>query len=179
MYFGMTVSPDYLLAATVVATVAREYGGLDCLVDMSQMTVSQMTATSTAESHQQRLHWLSEQVLNWFGPAGGAPCGRPHSWTTRCSPHWRPGRSGPMARSRCRSARGARPGRRGRRRGGVATHPARPDAARSGRVYELTGPRTLDLVGVPRSSGRALGRPGDLRDVPLDHWLTRYYRRRA
>jgi uncharacterized protein YbjT (DUF2867 family) len=29
------------------------------------MTVSQMTVTSTAESHQQRLHWLAEQVLNW------------------------------------------------------------------------------------------------------------------
>ena len=26
-----------------------------------------MTATSTAESHQQRLHWLAEQVLNWSG----------------------------------------------------------------------------------------------------------------
>src|SRR5271165_1712868 len=67
MYFGMGVSPDHLLAATVVATVAREYGQLDCLVDLSQMTVSQMTATSTAESHQQRLHWLAEQVLNWSG----------------------------------------------------------------------------------------------------------------
>ncbi|WP_405690708.1 NAD(P)H-binding protein [Streptomyces sp. NBC_00057] len=42
-YFSMSVSPDYLLAATVVATVAREHGDLDCLVDMSQMTVSQMT----------------------------------------------------------------------------------------------------------------------------------------
>ena len=56
MYFGISVSPDHLLAATVVATVGREHGKLDSLVDMSQMTVSQMTATSTAESHQQRLH---------------------------------------------------------------------------------------------------------------------------
>src|SRR5215469_6879170 len=67
MYFGISVSPDQLLAATVVATVAQEYGKLDGLVDLSQMTVSQMTATSTAESHQQRLHWLAEQVLNWSG----------------------------------------------------------------------------------------------------------------
>ncbi|MFC5203754.1 NAD(P)H-binding protein [Streptomyces kaempferi] len=71
MYFAMPVSPDHLLAATVVATVAREHGKLNALVGMSQMTVSQMTATSTAESHQQRLHWLAEQVLNWSGlPAG-------------------------------------------------------------------------------------------------------------
>jgi hypothetical protein len=41
---GMSVSPDYLLAATVVATVAQEYGKLVGLVDLSQMTVSQMTA---------------------------------------------------------------------------------------------------------------------------------------
>jgi uncharacterized protein YbjT (DUF2867 family) len=68
MYFAMPVSPDHLLAATVVATVAREHGQLAGLAGMSQMTVSQMTATSTAESHQQRLHWLAEQVLNWSSP---------------------------------------------------------------------------------------------------------------
>jgi uncharacterized protein YbjT (DUF2867 family) len=50
-----------------VASVAKEYGRLEALVDLSQMTVSQMTATSTEESHQQRLHWLAEQVLNWSG----------------------------------------------------------------------------------------------------------------
>ncbi len=38
---------------------------LDVLVNMSQMTVSQMTPTSTAESHQQRLHWLAEHVIDW------------------------------------------------------------------------------------------------------------------
>lgn len=67
MYFGMSVSPDHLLAATVVATVAREHGNLEVLVDMSQMTVSQMTATSSAESHHQRPHWLAEQVFDWSG----------------------------------------------------------------------------------------------------------------
>ncbi len=46
MYFAMPVSPDHLLAATVVATVAREHGELNALVGMSQMTVSQMTAIS-------------------------------------------------------------------------------------------------------------------------------------
>src|SRR5262244_3710844 len=48
-------SPDQLLAATVVASVAKEYRKLDALVELSQMTVSTMTATSTEESHQQRL----------------------------------------------------------------------------------------------------------------------------
>ncbi|MGA5123554.1 NAD(P)H-binding protein [Streptomyces pseudogriseolus] len=67
MHFAMPVSRDHLLGATVVATVARAYGELDVLVGMSQMTVSHMTATSTDESHQQRLHWLAEQVLDWSG----------------------------------------------------------------------------------------------------------------
>jgi uncharacterized protein YbjT (DUF2867 family) len=54
-------------ATTVVATVARELDSLEALVSISQMTVSQMTTISTEESHQQRLHFLSEQVLNWSG----------------------------------------------------------------------------------------------------------------
>src|SRR4051794_22561850 len=62
MLFCISVSPMYLEAAATVATVARELGGLEVLIDLSQMTVSQMTPFSVAESHQQRLHWLSEQV---------------------------------------------------------------------------------------------------------------------
>jgi nucleoside-diphosphate-sugar epimerase len=94
MYFAMPVSPDHLLAATVVATVAREHGKLDALVGMSQMTVSQMTATSTAESYQQR-------ACRWY------ISDRRRSWTIRCSPRWRRNRSGTTARSRCRSVPGA------------------------------------------------------------------------
>ncbi|MFB6962184.1 hypothetical protein ACFCYB_35705 [Streptomyces sp. NPDC056309] len=50
-----------------MASLAREHRELDALVDMSEMTVSQMTSTSATESHQQRVHWLAEQVLNWSG----------------------------------------------------------------------------------------------------------------
>src|SRR5689334_15309232 len=39
VYFGLSVSPDHLLAATVMATVAKAHGDLDLLLDMSQMTV--------------------------------------------------------------------------------------------------------------------------------------------
>jgi uncharacterized protein YbjT (DUF2867 family) len=34
---------------------------------MSQMTVSQMTSTSTDESPQQRQHYLAERIFNWSG----------------------------------------------------------------------------------------------------------------
>lgn len=66
MFFNMSVSPSYLKAATIVCAAARDNGGLDAIVNMSQMTVSQMTLTSTEESHQHRLHWL-EQVMDWSG----------------------------------------------------------------------------------------------------------------
>ncbi|WP_449349378.1 NAD(P)H-binding protein [Streptomyces shaanxiensis] len=61
VYFALPVSPDHLLATTVMASLAREHRELDALVGMSQMTVSQMTSTSTTESHQQRLHWLANR----------------------------------------------------------------------------------------------------------------------
>src|SRR5688572_32835346 len=67
VYFGMSVSPAYLEAAATVASVARHQGGLEVLVSISQMTVSQMTPVSTDESRHQRLHFLAEQVLDWSG----------------------------------------------------------------------------------------------------------------
>ena len=67
MFFNMSVSADYLPATAEVCAVALERGHLDATVNMSQMTVSQMTLTSTGESEHQRLHWLAEHVINWSG----------------------------------------------------------------------------------------------------------------
>src|SRR5204863_5120971 len=66
IYFGMSVSPGYLEATVTMAVVARELG-VNALVNMSQMTVSQMSIQNTTPSPQQRQHWLSEQVLAWSG----------------------------------------------------------------------------------------------------------------
>jgi hypothetical protein len=52
-----------------VAAVARDVG-VDALVNMSQMTVSQMSLQHTTPSPQQRQHWLSEQALVLVRPAG-------------------------------------------------------------------------------------------------------------
>ena len=49
-----------------MAAVAREIG-VDALVNLSQMTVSQMSIQNTTPSHQQRQHWLGEQALAWSG----------------------------------------------------------------------------------------------------------------
>ena len=63
VYFGMSVSAGYLEATVTMAAVAREVG-VDALVNMSQMTVSQMSIQNTTPSpQQQRQHWLREQAL--------------------------------------------------------------------------------------------------------------------
>ncbi|MEU1601297.1 NAD(P)H-binding protein [Streptomyces sp. NPDC005708] len=169
MYFAMPLSPDHLLAATVVASVAREHGELDALVGISQMTVSQMTATSTAESHQQRLHWLAEQVLNWSGlPVVHI---RPtsfldnHLFTTLPARTIKEngtivlpfgtGRTSPVAVEDV-----AR----------VVTTVLRNPVPHIGNVYELTGPRSVNMTELAEEFSRALGRPVSYVDVPLDRW---------
>ncbi|MEV6740322.1 NAD(P)H-binding protein [Streptomyces sp. NPDC051104] len=171
MYFAMPVSPDHLLATAVVASVAREHGELDALVDMSQMTVSQMTATSTAESRQQRLHWLAEQVLNWSAlPVVHI---RPTSFldnplfTSLAAQSIRKngtielpfgtGRTSPVAvRDVAR----------------VVSTVLREPAPHIGQIYELTGPRTVDMDEMAEEYARALGRPVSYVDVPLEQWRT-------
>ncbi|MFE2962354.1 NAD(P)H-binding protein [Streptomyces sp. NPDC059340] len=169
MYFAMPVSPDQLLAATVVASVAREHGELDGLVDMSQMTVSQMTATSTGESDQQRLHWLSEQVFDWSGlpvvhvrptafldnPLFTTLAARSIRDNGTIALPFGTGRTSPIA-----VADVAR----------VVATVLRDPAPHIGHVYELTGPRTVDMPEMAEEFSRALGRPVSYVDVPLDRW---------
>jgi uncharacterized protein YbjT (DUF2867 family) len=169
MYFAMPVSPDQLLAATVVASVAREHGELDGLVDMSQMTVSQMTATSTEESHQQRLHWLSEQVFDWSGlpvvhvrptafldnPLFTTLAARSIRDNGTIALPFGTGRTSPIAVDDVARV--------------VATV-LRDPAPHIGHVYELTGPRTVDMTEMAEEFSRALGRPVSYVDVPLDRW---------
>ena len=64
VYFTMSISPTYLEASTNVAVAAKSLG-VKAFVNLSQMTVSQMSETETTSSPQQ--HWLAEQVLRWSG----------------------------------------------------------------------------------------------------------------
>src|SRR5215813_13709970 len=66
IYFGMSVSAAYLEATINIAAIARHHG-VDAFVNMSQMTVSQMSISETTESPQHKQHWLAEQALNWSG----------------------------------------------------------------------------------------------------------------
>src|ERR1700682_1745602 len=66
IYFGMSISPAFLEASINTAAVARHHG-VEAFVNMSQMTVSQMSITETTDSPQHKLHWLAEQALSWSG----------------------------------------------------------------------------------------------------------------
>src|SRR6478672_12013813 len=66
IYFGMSVSAAYLEATINTAAVARHHG-VEAFVNMSQMTVSQMSISETTDSPQHKLHWLAEKALSWSG----------------------------------------------------------------------------------------------------------------
>jgi uncharacterized protein YbjT (DUF2867 family) len=48
------------------AAVAKNHD-VKAFINMSQMTVSQMSITETTTRPQHKLHWLAEQALNWSG----------------------------------------------------------------------------------------------------------------
>jgi uncharacterized protein YbjT (DUF2867 family) len=170
MFFNMSVSPEYVEAAAVVSAVVKELGGLETVVNMSQMTVSQMTLTSTEESRQQRLHWLSEHVMNW----SGIPVVHVRPTVFLDNPLF--------------TVLGAASVRD---RGVLAlpfgdghTSPiAADDVARVvvellgkpvrsiGEVYELTGPQVLDVAGLAEQFGRALDRTIVPEDLPTQTML--------
>jgi uncharacterized protein YbjT (DUF2867 family) len=167
VYFGMSVSAQYLEATVIMATVARDVG-VDALVNMSQMTVSQMSIRNTTPSPQQRQHWLSEQVLAWSGlPVVTvrptvflegfflrfvAPTVRERG---RIELPFGQGKTSPVA-----AADVARV---------VATILANP-GPHLGQVYELTGPKSQDMSGVAREFSDALGREITYADIPQEDW---------
>jgi NAD(P)H dehydrogenase (quinone) len=53
MYFGMSISSPYLQATAIAAAAAKEIPGFEILVNISQMTVSQMSLIEMTESPQQ------------------------------------------------------------------------------------------------------------------------------
>jgi uncharacterized protein YbjT (DUF2867 family) len=169
MFFNMSVSPDYLRATAEVCAVALERGHLDVLVNMSQMTVSQMTLTSTDESKHQRLHWLSEHVLNWSGlpvihirptafldnPLFTVLASRTIRERGVLALPFGTGTTSPIASADVAA---------------VVVALLRDPADRIGATYELTGPEVLDINGLAGQYATALGRPITGEDVPLEAW---------
>ena len=164
MFFNMSVSVDYLLATAEVCAVALERGHLDAIVNMSQMTVSQMTLTSTGESEHQRLHWLAEHVINWSGlpaihvrptvflenPLFSMLGARTVKDRGVLALPFGTGRTSPIAAADVAA---------------VVAAVLRDPADHLGAVYELTGPQVLDIDGLAEQYRIALGRPITAEDL--------------
>jgi uncharacterized protein YbjT (DUF2867 family) len=167
VYFGMSVSAGYLEATVTMAAVAREVG-VDALVNMSQMTVSQMSIQNTTPSPQQRQHWLGEQALAWSGlPVVTI---RP---TVFLEGFFLP-LTAPSVRDRGRIEL---PFGRGRTNPVASADVARVVSAvladpgpHLSRVYELTGPLSQDLHGIAREYSEALNREVAYADIPPEDW---------
>jgi uncharacterized protein YbjT (DUF2867 family) len=169
MYFGMSVSASYLEATVSAAAAARERGALEMFVNISQMTVSQMSLTNMTDSPQQRQQWLGEQVLNW----SGLPVVHVRATVFLQNPFfldW-------AAESIARDATIRLPFGAGRTSPVdaldvaevIAIILANP-AAHIGEVYELTGPRSQDMNGMAAEYSDALGRTITYVDIPLEQW---------
>jgi NAD(P)H dehydrogenase (quinone) len=163
----MSLSAGYLEATVTMAAVARELA-VNILVNMSQMTVSQMSLQNTTPSPQQRQHWLSEQALAW----SGLPIViiRP---TVFLEGFFLP-LTGPSVRNRSRIEL---PFGRGKTNPVAATDVARVIAIaladpqpHSGQVYELTGPRSQDLNGIALEYSAALNREVTYSDISPEAW---------
>jgi uncharacterized protein YbjT (DUF2867 family) len=167
IYFGMSVSPAYLEATVNTAAVARHHG-VEAFVNMSQMTVSQMSITETTDSPQHKLHWLAEQALSWSGlPVVTV---RPTAFmegfflvlaaagvreTDELALPLGAGKTSPVSAVDVARAVAA-----------ILENPA----PHIGQIYNLTGPESADLDNYARVFSEVLGRPIRYRDVPQAAW---------
>jgi NAD(P)H dehydrogenase (quinone) len=173
----MSVSAPYLQATVTAAAVARQQGDLEVFVNISQLTVSQMSLTNMTDSPQQRQHWLGEEVLNW----SGLPV--VHVRATVFLQHF--------FFSQWAAESIARDGTIRLPFGNARTSPVDTrDVAEVvaailaspgphvGRIYELTGPRSEDMPAVAAEYSEALGRTVTYVDEPLERWRDRELRAR-
>jgi len=168
IYFGMSVSVSYLEATVNTAVIAKHYG-IKLFLNISQMTVSEMSITETTSIPQQKLHWLAEQVLNWSGlPVVHI---RPtvflenfffNQWAAdsirqsgEIKLPFGSGKTSPIAtRDVARVAVE------------ILSNPDR----HIGKIYELTGPKSQNGDEVAMEYSLALGRPIKYTDIPLEEW---------
>jgi uncharacterized protein YbjT (DUF2867 family) len=167
MYFSMSVSDAYL-AATVNAAAVAKHHGVKAFINMSQMTVSQMSITETTPSPQHKLHWLAEQALNWSGlPVVHV---RPTvflegffltltSDSVRESDQIRlpfgEGKTSPVAAEDVARA--------------IAALLANPQP-HIGKIYHLTGPQSENMHFFAQEYSKGLGRAISYQDIPVEPW---------
>jgi len=170
VYFTMSISPDYLEASVNVTAVAKSLG-VKAFVNMSQMTVSEMSDTETTSSPQQKQHWLAEQVLRWSGlPVVYL---RPTAFFDGL--FLVQGAKGirednvirlPFADGKTSLIAGADVG------AAAAVVLANPEP-HFGKIYDLTGPQSRTITQYAQEFSRALGRTIKYVNVPPQTWEAR------
>ena len=167
MYFGMSVSDSYL-AATVNAAAVAKHHGVKAFINMSQMTLSQMSITESTESPQHKLHWLAEQALNWSGlPVVHV---RPTAFleglftimtadsvkrSNQIRLPFGEGKTSPVAAEDVARA--------------VVAILVNPDP-HIGKIYHLIGPQSENMRFYAEEYSQALGRTISYQDVPIEGW---------
>jgi len=167
MYFGLSVSGDYLAATVNTAAVAK-YHGVKAFINMSQMTVAQMSITETTPSPQHKLQWLSEQALNWSGlpvvhvrPTvlleGVFLILTPESVreTNQIRLPFGEGKTSPVAVEDVARV--------------IAALLANPQP-HIGKIYHLTGPQSESMDFYAQEYSKALGRTITYQDIPVEPW---------
>src|SRR3954469_17734413 len=167
MYFGMSVSDTYL-AATVNAAAVAKHHGVKAFVNMSQMTVAQMSINETTPSPQHKLHWLAEQALNWSGlpVVHVRPTVLLEGFFLILTPEsvgesnqirlpFGEGKTSPVAVEDVARV--------------IAALLANPQP-HIGKVYHLTGPQSESMDSVAQEYSKALGRTITFVDIPVEAW---------
>jgi len=167
MYFGMSVSDTYL-AATVNAAAVAKHHGVKAFVNMSQMTLAQMSITETTPSPQHKLHWLAEQALNWSGlpVVHVRPTVLLEGFFLIVTPEsvrefnqirlpFGEGKTSPVAVEDVARV--------------VAAILADPQS-HIGKTYHLTGPQSENMHFFAREYSNALGRTITYADIPVEAW---------
>lgn len=167
MYFGMSVSADYLEATVNAAAVAKHHN-VKAFINMSQMTVSQMSITETTTSPQHKLQWLAEQALNWSGlPVVHV---RPTVFleglflifttevvkkSNQIKLPFGEGKTSPVAAEDVARVIVA-----------LLTNPQ----PHIGKIYHLTGPQSENMHFYAQEYSKALGRTITYQDIPVEPW---------
>ncbi len=167
MYFGMSISDAYLAATVNTAAVAKHHG-VKAFINMSQMTVSQMSITETTTSPQHKLHWLAEQALNWSGlpVVHVRPTVMLEGFFLIVTPDsvkesnqirlpFGEGKTSPVAVEDIARV--------------IATLLANPQP-HIGKIYELTGPQSENMHFYANEYSKALGRTITYQDIPVERW---------
>jgi uncharacterized protein YbjT (DUF2867 family) len=170
IYFTMSVSANYLEAAANVAVTAKSLG-VKAFVNLSQMTVSEMSETETTSSPQQKQEWLAQQMLRWSGlpvvylrPTAffdgmfliQAAKGIREDSAIRLP--FGDGRTSLIAGSDVGAAAAA-----------VLADPA----PHIGKIYDLTGAQSLTMAQYAQEFSSVLGRTIQYVNVPLETWEAR------